>query len=457
MKPYRIYSLSSTFDLLAIQHRQTERYPFLLESVVYPQHAAAYSMLMAFPQQTLCYQGHQLVGPYAEQGSFFNSLEAWWQAEYRTIPPELALKIGPFWGGWFVFLGYELAAQLEPTLLVPKSGPLDTFPTAFATRVGGAIIVDHQKQQIIAWAEQAGDLEALIADIHTIAPLPEIAPLAVQAVVEANPQEFLSALAQVKQYIAAGDVFQVNLSRRWQIPLAKVATHRPVQPWQVYQQLRQSNPAPYAGLVHYQDQAIISSSPERLVRVQQQQIEVRPIAGTYPRLSGGGFNDQQQAQALLAHPKERAEHIMLIDLERNDLGRICQPGSIQVNELMVIETYRHVHHIVSNVRGQLRAGVSPSQVLRAVFPGGTITGCPKVRCMQIIAELEQAQRGPYTGAMGYLNQDGSLDLNILIRTLVYQPHQLWFRAGSGIVADSDPERELAETRAKAKGLLAAFY
>jgi anthranilate synthase component 1 len=159
---------------------------------------------------------------------------------------------------------------------------------------------------------------------------------------------------------------------------------------------------------------------------------------------------------LFAHPKERAEHIMLVDLERNDLGRICEAGTVEVNEMMVLESYAHVHHIVSNVQGQLRSDVTPGQAIAAVFPGGTITGCPKVRCMEIISELEQGPRGAYTGSFGYLNRDGSLDLNILIRTIVKQGNKVTFRAGSGIVADSDPEAELEETRAKAEGMLRAI-
>ena len=160
--------------------------------------------------------------------------------------------------------------------------------------------------------------------------------------------------------------------------------------------------------------------------------------------------------ALAAHPKERAEHIMLIDLERNDLGRVCEPGTVRVDELMTIESYAHVHHIVSNVSGRLRADVTPVGAMRAVFPGGTITGCPKFRCMQIIAELEGAGRGAYTGSLGFLTRDGTMDLNILIRTMTLAGRRVEFRAGAGIVADSDPQRELEETRAKAKGLLAAF-
>jgi anthranilate synthase component 1 len=202
-------------------------------------------------------------------------------------------------------------------------------------------------------------------------------------------------------------------------------------------------------------QAVISSSPERLVQVTGRAIVTRPIAGTYPR-GASSDEDERLGRELLQHPKERAEHVMLIDLERNDLGRICQTGSVRVDEFMGRETYRHVHHIVSGVRGTLRADVTPAQVIRAVFPGGTITGCPKLRCMELIAELEQAPRGAYTGSMGYLNRDGSLDLNILIRTLVQDGTNIHLRAGAGIVADSQPERELAETRAKARGLLAAL-
>jgi anthranilate synthase component 1 len=184
-------------------------------------------------------------------------------------------------------------------------------------------------------------------------------------------------------------------------------------------------------------------------------VETRPIAGTRPRGRDSKADGDYSAE-LLAHPKERAEHVMLIDLERNDLGRICTPGSVRVDEFMALESYAHVHHIVSNVTGDLRAGVTPGQVLRAVFPGGTITGCPKVRCMEIIAELEREPRDAYTGSLGYLNHDGSMDMNILIRSMTVSANDVLFRAGAGIVADSVPEAELEETRAKALGLLHAL-
>jgi anthranilate synthase component 1 len=184
-------------------------------------------------------------------------------------------------------------------------------------------------------------------------------------------------------------------------------------------------------------------------------VTVRPLAGTRRRGSTDA-EDRQLAEELLADPKERAEHVMLLDLERNDLGRICASGTVEVDEFMTVESYAHVHHIVSNVRGRLRPDVSPGQVLAAVFPGGTITGCPKIRCMEIIAELEREARGPYTGSIGYLNRDGSMDMNILIRTVELRGNALTVRAGAGIVADSVPERELQETRAKARGVLRAL-
>ncbi|MCG8464067.1 MAG: chorismate-binding protein [Xanthomonadales bacterium] len=199
----------------------------------------------------------------------------------------------------------------------------------------------------------------------------------------------------------------------------------------------------------------MSSSPERLVEIDDGQVQVRPIAGTRPR-SQQESQDAALSEELLLNPKERAEHVMLIDLERNDLGRVCEAGSIEVSELMVIESHAHVHHIVSNVRGRLLADKNASDVIRAVFPGGTITGCPKVRCMEIIAELEPHGRGYYTGSLGYLSRHGHMDLNILIRTLAVRGARLSFRTGAGIVADSDAQREVDETVAKAHGLCLAL-
>jgi anthranilate synthase component 1 len=266
---------------------------------------------------------------------------------------------------------------------------------------------------------------------------------------EEAPGKFLTGVERIKQYIYEGDVFQVNLSRAWRGAAGNTI------PATLYQRLCQHNPAPFAGIARLPGISVISSSPERLVRTRQGLVETRPIAGTRPR-DARRDKDLELSGELLAHPKERAEHVMLIDLERNDLGRVCVPGSIRVDELMMLESYAHVHHIVSNICGVLRQQVTPGTVIRSVFPGGTITGCPKVRCMEIIAELEKEARGAYTGSMGYLNRNGDMDLNILIRTMVAHNDTIILRAGAGIVADSQADRELDETRSKAKGLLLAL-
>jgi anthranilate synthase component 1 len=265
-----------------------------------------------------------------------------------------------------------------------------------------------------------------------------------------DPDRFKSAVRKILKYLRDGDVFQVNISRRWSGQFAG-----PPSAAAIYRRLCNNNPAPFAGLMRWGSTALLSSSPERLVQISGRRVQTRPIAGTRPR----GVNpdhDLALAQELIDNAKERAEHIMLIDLERNDLGRVCKPGSIEVNELMVVETYAHVHHIVSNVRGELLPGASPVETIKAIFPGGTITGCPKVRCMEIIAELEPEGRGFYTGSMGYLGRNGDMDLNILIRSMLLEGEQVSFRTGAGIVADSDPERELQETQDKARGLLLAL-
>jgi anthranilate synthase component 1 len=352
-----------------------------------------------------------------------------------------------------VFLGYEVAGQIEPRLRLPRvSG---NFPTAFATRIPAAVILDHQEHKTWLMVEQGrGELmKVLAADVERLsreAGTPEASTFPLANLSEDPPERFLEGVERIKAYIREGDVFQVNLSRAWEGELAVGATAATL-----YRRLCRANPAPFAGLACWGENAIISSSPERLVRVREGIAETRPIAGTRPRSLVQG-EDCAYSSELLAHPKERAEHVMLIDLERNDLGRVCRAGSVRVDELMILESYAHVHHIVSNIRGELRCGVTPGEVIRAVFPGGTITGCPKVRCMEIIAELEKSGRGPYTGSMGYLNRDGDMDLNILIRTLVKRGSRLQLRAGGGIVADSVPESELDETRAKARGLLLAL-
>jgi Anthranilate/para-aminobenzoate synthases component I len=260
---------------------------------------------------------------------------------------------------------------------------------------------------------------------------------------------FCLAFSTTQSYIKAGDVFQVNLSRQWQYHLQSS-----VDATQIYQALKQTNPAPFSALAQFDGFSIISSSPERLFSVNGNQIQTRPIAGTHPR--GSGEEDERLKAQLINHPKEQAEHIMLLDLERNDLGRVCEYGTVHVNEVMVLESYPYVHHIVSNIKGQLKPDITIKHLVKALFPGGTITGCPKVRCMQIIAELENAPRQAYTGSLGYISSNGKMDFNILIRTITQQDNVLSLRAGAGIVFDSVAQRELEETKHKAEGMLKIF-
>jgi anthranilate synthase component 1 len=309
---------------------------------------------------------------------------------------------------------------------------------------------DSGRCWIVAEDEAADLIPRIADDLQRVAQLSvPHEPLVESQVAEDDPRHYLHAVERALEYIGAGDIYQANLSRGWRATL-----RAGVQPHQVYRRLRETNPGPFSGVAQLAGIAVISSSPERLVSVRDGIATTRPIAGTRPR-GADPAADLALARELHAHPKERAEHVMLIDLERNDLGRVCEAGSVSVDEFMTIESYSHVHHIVSNVRGRLRADVTPGNVLAAVFPGGTITGCPKIRCMEIIAELEGAARGAYTGSLGYLNRDGTMDMNILIRTLQLTGRELTVRAGAGIVADSIPERELEETRAKARGVLRA--
>ncbi len=448
-------TLDSTRDLLELHERAPERYPFLLESVAHGTPQSRFDILFAFPQSRLSLAHDGTVtrdGMIIEADGFLNVLEETWAQAHRADDADGDL---PFHGGWFVYLGYEIAREIEPKL--PTLPAASGLPVAAAVRIPAAIIRDHARQQTHVVCEaDASHLAATLlqdlADDRSDAAVTADNGAAPDTPIEEDPPlHYLRDVQRIKDYIHEGDVFQVNLSRSWrsQLPGATTAAA-------IYRRLRATNPGPFAGLAMFDsNRAIISSSPERLVRTHGTRVETRPIAGTYPR-SRDEEQDRVWSQELLRHPKERAEHVMLIDLERNDLGRVCRPGSVRVTESMVLESYQHVHHIVSEVSGTLKAAVTPVDVLRAVFPGGTITGCPKVRCMEIISELEQVGRGAYTGSFGYINRDGSMDFNILIRTLIKDGAEILFRAGAGIVADSVPQRELEETRAKAKGMRRAL-
>jgi anthranilate/para-aminobenzoate synthase component I len=263
---------------------------------------------------------------------------------------------------------------------------------------------------------------------------------------EMGKENYMDIVRRTKEYIKAGDIFQANLSQRVSADIGDVG------PWQIYKVLSGINPSPFAAYLNMGDYCIASSSPERLVKVAGNAVETRPIAGTRPR-GADEEGDMKMRADLLLNEKERAEHLMLIDLERNDLGRISDYSTVEVDELMITEEYSHVIHIVSNVKGTLAEGRDCFDAIRATFPGGTITGVPKVRCMEIIDELEPVTRGPYTGSIGYIGFTGEMDLNIIIRTFVIKGHTAYVQAGAGIVADSDPEREYYETLKKAEALI----
>lgn len=434
-----------------------ERFPVLFDSAAQGA-LGARTVLPAYPEGALWLSSDGTLGASGtalrvpaiaardSKMGFLAALDAWWRFERID-----AQAPDGFHGGWVVYLGYEVACEVEPTLHLPR----ERLPwRAFALRTPAALVHDIASGTVVAVAETGR--ESLLTDLgDAIASLgPVDSPNARSGsrliLAEEAPDAFLQRVLRAQDAIRAGDIYQANLSRWWR---AKVAAD--FDSVALYERLRAANPAPFAAFARYRGFELLSSSPERLISIEGRRVSTRPIAGTRPRSRRPG-EDVRETHAMVTHPKERAEHVMLIDLERNDLGRICEAGSVVVDEFMAVESYAHVHHIVSNVSGTLRKDVTPVDTLRAVFPGGTITGCPKVRCMEIIAELEQEGRGAYTGSIGYLTREGNADFNILIRTLTVANGELELRAGAGIVADSDPARELDETRAKARGLLRAF-
>jgi anthranilate synthase component 1 len=427
----RLEVLDGLPDLLALHRADRRRFPYLLMSDA----LAGWDILFALPREVRLYA----------DGEASRCL-----ADLRALPCREAAPLSsavPFGGGWFVFLGYEMLQAFEDQV---APGVADDFPLAALARIPAAVMIDRGAGRAWAVAEDEQSWDEL-QSLLSAAPSPFVprAPVLL-ALDEDAPERYIEAVQRLKRYIFEGDVFQVNISRGWRAELAPESDAS-----DLFAALRRANPAPFSALADFGAAQIVSSSPERLVEVRAGRVQTRPIAGTHPR-SPDAREDAALKARLIGSSKERAEHVMLIDLERNDLGRICQPGSVEVNELMAVASYAYVHHIESNVRGRLRPDMRPADVLRALFPGGTITGCPKVRTMQIIRELEEGARRAYTGSLGYINHDGSMDFNILIRSFMRQGQRLRFRAGGGIVADSDPERELMETRHKARGLLRAL-
>ncbi|WP_245602778.1 anthranilate synthase component I [Gloeothece verrucosa] len=369
------------------------------------------------------------------------------------VPPEL-----PFSGGWLGWLGYDLATEIEQ-LPEYKADPLP-FPIAYWYEPDSFAVLDHQQQILWLAASDSPQLEVMEKRLEKAAQKIEDPRLnlcsthPVTPIFQMNQQEYIAAVQKAKKYIQAGDIFQANLSLRFE-------AHTVFDSWSIYRALQKINPSPFASYWQTPWGAMISCSPERLIQRTGQQVQTRPIAGTRAR-GVTPTEDEQLAEELIANIKERAEHIMLVDLERNDLGRVCQWGTVKVDELLTIERYSHVMHLVSNVVGTLHPNSDTVDLIRGVFPGGTITGCPKVRCMEIIEELEPVKRNLFYGSCGYLDWRGNLDLNILIRTLLYSDLKdcsgaiVWGQVGAGIVADSDPEKEWYESLHKAQAQLNAL-
>ncbi len=371
-----------------------------------------------------------------------------------------------FFGGMVGYLAYD-AVRFFETLPDLTDDDME-LPDAVFLLTDTLLIFDNLSQRIqvvsnafvpdtaastleAAYDHALSKIEALVADLRKPLDRPLLAPLSPRTLETRSTfshDGFCGAVLKCKEYVAAGDIIQAVLSQRLEVKTG-------AQPFDVYRALRIINPSPYMYFLRLGDLSVAGSSPEVLVRLEEGQIDLRPIAGTRPR-GRHESEDQALAAELLEDPKERAEHIMLVDLGRNDVGRVAVPGSVEVNELMVIERYSHVMHIVSNVRGRLQQGLDAFDLLRASFPAGTVSGAPKIRAMEIIEELEPAKRGPYAGAVGYLSFSGNMDTCITIRTVLFTKERAWIQAGAGIVADSDPEREYQETLNKAAGMLRAI-
>lgn len=448
----------------------------LLESVRGPENIARYSFIGIDPYLVLTVKDGLVE---AELGgrkglSYRNPLDRLRELVtcYRQNPVE---DLPPFQGGAAGMLSYDFAHYLER---LPRNSADDLrLPDAHFFMLDRVVAFDHVRKKSwiivcpgarekgLGYAEDSVLRDGAVRRAEDVArgiheriageALPPSGRITRPRDVEAPPavinddtgkERYVGMVKKAKEYIAAGDIFQANLSLRVSADI------RDKDPWELYCVLREINPSPFSCYADFGRYQIVSSSPERLVRVNGRIVDTRPIAGTRPRGRDRGEDERMRAELLL-NEKERAEHIMLIDLERNDLGRVADYGTVTVDELMITEEYSHVIHIVSNVRGVLAEGRDCFDVIKATFPGGTITGVPKVRCMEIIDELEPVRRGSYTGSLGYVGFNGNMDLNIIIRTFLIKDGRAYIQAGAGIVADSDPEREYHESMKKAEALI----
>ncbi len=452
---------------------------FLLESVKGPEKIARYSFVGFDP--CLVFEiknGFIKIRSSVEKTISSNRPLSMLKNLIRSYNQNACEYLAPFQGGVVGILSYDFVHYLER---LPKNAFDDLmFPDAHFLMIDKLIVFDHTDKKcwiivcpgvketiegelsdkLLDWSEKYDEAEHEIDRIRKKVASSKLQVISensnsefftpnserIGIIYEMKKREYMDIVKKAKEYIAAGDIFQANLSQR-------VSAHiRDKSPWNLYRILRSINPSPFAAYIDFGDYKIVSSSPERLLRVKERTIDTRPIAGTRPR-GKDSREDELMRTELLLNEKERAEHIMLIDLERNDLGRVSEYGTVKVDELMITEDYSHVIHIVSNVIGSLADGKNCFDAIKATFPGGTITGVPKVRCMEIIDELEPVRRGPYTGSIGYISFSGNTDLNIVIRTFAIKHNTAYVQVGAGIVADSDPEREYFETLKKSEALI----
>jgi anthranilate synthase component 1 len=454
----------SVYDRL----RFREPYSFLLESVEGGERFGRYSFVGRNPRGLFICKGRQVTyreGKKERTWTTQNPLQDL-KALFKEIRTPVMPGLQRFWGGAVGYWDYDTVRFFEK---IPDRKPdLLGFPTGAFQLSGDMVVFDRlsQSARVISnvYIPPGKKSHAALASLyrqgqraieeqirrmndHQAFPREPKAQGIVNPKASFKKSDYMKAVRKAKEHIRAGDIIQVVLSQRWM--LQPKAT-----PFQVYRALRMVNPSPYMYMLHFKDMDIVGSSPELLVRKEGDVAETRPIAGTRRR----GFDaaeDQVLAQQLLRDPKERAEHLMLVDLGRNDLGRVCRPGSVQVPELMTVENYSHVMHLVSAVTGKLDAKANAFDLFQACFPAGTVAGAPKIRAMQIIDELEPSKRGPYAGAVGYFSYNGNMDMAITIRTMVFHKDKAYMQAGAGIVADSDPAKEYRECEQKAAALFAA--
>jgi anthranilate synthase component 1 len=459
--PHTREFLADTLTPLGVYQRLSRLSPwrFLFESVTGGEQVSRYSFLGAAPRAVYRLYADRLEeedrnGRRTLAGPPLEAL-AELMSGIRATPGPL-----PFTGGFVGYFGYDLVRLLERL----PGRPADPFdlPLAQLARFDRLVVFDHAHQRLLA---VANEVEGQVSRRQADAELDELAALlegagesgavaltsTAGAVAVAEPlvdgPAYRAAVRRAKEWIVAGDIFQAVLARRWR-------QRAEVSPLALFRALRVINPSPYMVLLEGPDASLVGASPEMLVRVTAGRLETRPIAGTRPR-GADAAADRRLAEELLADPKERAEHVMLVDLGRNDLGRVARPGSVRVSSFMEIERYSHVMHIVSNVEAELAEGKTGFDALLACFPAGTVSGAPKIRAMEIVDALETEARGPYAGAVGYLSFTGDLDTCITIRTLLVRGDEVSVTAGAGIVADSDPAAEERETESKAAALLAA--